>query len=84
MSSASIFYNDSRVLIRNEKNRVYRQMANLLLGSESDLFSFNNTNYNELFFLSFKRRIFKDEIKKGNVNINLQVSGRHKRHFVFN
>jgi hypothetical protein len=50
-------------------------MARLLLGSDSSLFSFNNTNYNELFFLLMKRRIFKDEIKKGTVSVTLQVSG---------
>lgn len=59
----------------NEKQRVYKQMARLLLGSENTLFNFNNKTYNELFFLCFKRRIFKDEIKKGTVVVSLQVSG---------
>ncbi len=59
----------------NEKRRVYNEMARLLLGSDSSLFSFNNVNYNDMFFLCFKRRIMKDEIKKGSMTINLQVAG---------
>lgn len=50
-------------------------MAKLLLGSESNLFTFNNTTYHELFFVLLKRRIFKDEIKKGNTTIAIQASG---------
>jgi hypothetical protein len=58
-----------------QKNRIYQQMARLLLGSENSLFQFNNTNYNECFFLLLKRRIFKDEIQKGNTLLNIQISG---------
>jgi len=50
-------------------------MAKLLLGSENSLFNFNNTNYHEVFFMLFKRRIFKDEVKKGNTSVTLQMSG---------
>jgi len=50
-------------------------MAKLLLGSENNLFSFNNTFYNDVCFFLFKRRIYKDEIKKGNTSIDVQVSG---------
>ena len=75
ISTASVSYGQTETFLRTEKNRVYKQMAKLLLGSENLLFSFNNTNYNELFFILFKRRIFKDEVKKGNTSISLQVSG---------
>jgi hypothetical protein len=75
ISTASVSYGQTETFIKNEKNRVYKQMAKLLLGSEGSLFSFNSTNYNELFFILLKRRIFKDEIKKGNTSINIQVSG---------
>ncbi len=75
ISTASLAYGQTETFIKNEKNRVYKQMAKLLLGSEGSLFNFNSTNYNELFFLLLKRRIFKDEIKKGNTSLNIQVSG---------
>jgi hypothetical protein len=74
-STASFLSSRSETFLEAEKNRVYKQMAKLLLGSEDSLFSFNSTNYHDLFFLLFKRRIFKDEIKKGNMSITLQVSG---------
>lgn len=50
-------------------------MAQMLLGSNSSLFTFNSTVAHEVFFLALKRRIFKDEIKKGNTSINIQMSG---------
>ncbi len=75
LSSASISLASTSIFLPNEKQRVYKQMAKFLLGSDSSLFSFNNTNYNELFFLLFKRRIFKDEIKKGSFSMTLQVAG---------
>jgi hypothetical protein len=75
ISTASVSYGQTETFLKNEKNRVYKQMAKLLLGSENSIFSFNSTNYNELFFVLLKRRIFKDEIKKGNTSIVLQVSG---------
>ncbi len=50
-------------------------MAKLLLGDSNSLFMFGNATYHELFFVNFKRRIFKDEIKKDTVSIVLQVSG---------
>lgn len=75
ISTASVSYGQTETFLKNEKNRVYKQMAKLLLGNEGSLFSFNSVNCNEAFFLLFKRRIFKDEIKKGNTSIVLQVSG---------
>jgi hypothetical protein len=50
-------------------------MAALLLGSQTSLFTFNSTPCHEVFFVNLKRRIFKDEIKKGNTSINLQITG---------
>jgi hypothetical protein len=74
-SSASLLVGYAETFMKNEKQRTYKEMARLCLGSSKSLFSFNSVVYHDLFFMLFKRRIFKDEIKKGNVSINLQVSG---------
>ena len=57
---------------KNEKQRIYKQMAKLCLGSEDNLFNFNNINSNDCVFFLAKRRIFKDEIKKGNTSFTVQ------------
>lgn len=75
ISTGSVSYTQTETFLKTEKNRVYKQMAKLLLGSEGSLFNFNSINSNELFFFLFKRRIFKDEIKKGNTSLNIQVNG---------
>mgnify|MGYP006921280431 CR=1 FL=1 len=75
ISTASAVYARPSINLANEKNRVYKQMAKKLLGSEDSLFTFNNIVYNDLFFALFKRRVFKDEIKKGNTVVQLIVSG---------
>jgi hypothetical protein len=75
ISSASAQYLASETFVKTEKNRVYKQLAGLLLGNEDSIFSFNSVNHNDIFFLLFKRRIFKDELRKGQFSINLQVSG---------
>lgn len=75
ISTGSLTYGYNETFLKSEKNRVYEQMAKLLLGSESNLFSFNSVTYHELFFVLLKRRIFKDEVKKGNLSITLQASG---------
>jgi len=74
-SSASLLAGYSETFLDDEKQRVYREMAQLLLGDVDARFSFNSVTYDELFFLLFKRRIYKDEIKKGDTTINLEVSG---------
>ena len=74
-SSASLNAGYSETFLSTEKERTYQQMAKMLLGDKSALFSFNSVEYHELFFLMFKRRIYKDEVKKGDLTINLQVSG---------
>jgi hypothetical protein len=74
-SSASVRAGYTETFENAEKQRVYQQMAQLLLGSKSSVFSFDNTPYHELFFFLFKRRIFKDEVQKGQLSINYQMSG---------
>ena len=66
---------DSSTFLQTEKNRVYKEMAGLLLGNTKSVFSFNSTNYHNLFFMMFKRRVFKDEVKKGDLSISLQITG---------
>lgn len=75
ISSASYHYTAGETFLKTEKNRVYKQLAGLLLGNEDTLFSFNSTTTHEIFALLFKRRIFKDEVRKGQLSINLQLSG---------
>lgn len=75
ISSGSSLYGFSETFLKTEKNRVYKQMAKLLLGSEDSLFQFNNVTYHEVVFLMFKRRIYKDEVKKGNTSVVLQLTG---------
>jgi hypothetical protein len=74
-SSQSLNAGYSETFLNTEKQRVYQQMAGMLLGSKSSIFNFNSTNYHELFFVLFKRRIFKDEVKKGNVSLTFDVTG---------
>ena len=74
-SSASLNAGFSETFINAEKQRIYKEMAQLLLGDANALFSFNSTTAHELFFIALKRRIYKDEVKKGNVSIALQASG---------
>lgn len=74
-SSASLLQGFTETFLKNEKQRVYKQMAKLLLGNEDSLFQFGTTTYHEVIFLLMKRRIYKDEIKKGNTTISLQLTG---------
>ena len=61
----------------NEKIKVYRLFANLLLGNPDNVFNINSTDRKEAFFLLFKRGVAKDEIKKGTVNITINpVAGQ--------
>jgi hypothetical protein len=74
-SSASLLQSYAETFLKNEKGRVYKQMAKLLLGSEDAIFQFGGASYHEVVFLLPKRRIYKDEIKKGNTSITLQMTG---------
>ncbi len=55
----------------SEKTKIYRQWASVLLGSPDATFTINSTTRREAIFLSFKRNITKDEIKKGTVAITI-------------
>ncbi|MHB8407927.1 MAG: hypothetical protein ACYDHY_07575 [Acidiferrobacterales bacterium] len=67
---------------QNEKIKIYRQFASLLLGNPDSVFTVNNQPQTEAFFISIKRNIQKDELKKGSVSLifnepnqNIQVTG---------
>lgn len=75
ISSASLLAGFNETFLKNEKQRVYKQMAKHLLGSEDNVFQFGTNTYHEVVFLLMKRRIFKDEIRKGNTTLNLQLTG---------
>lgn len=75
INTGSNVYIATNTFLKNEKNRVYKQMAKKLLGSEDSIFTFNDIRFNDLFFACLKRRVFKDEVKKGSVTISLFVSG---------
>lgn len=58
--------------VPDEKVKVYRQMASILLGDADGRFSPGGSTYwDECFFVLIKRGLMKDEIKKGSVNIYL-------------
>lgn len=61
--------------MNTEKQRIYSQMADYLLGDKKAIFSFDSVEYKELFFFLFKRRIFKDEIAKGNTTLDVETAG---------
>jgi hypothetical protein len=50
---------------QNEKIKVYREMASILLGDPDSTFTINSVPATECFFVMIKRNISKDEIKKG-------------------
>lgn len=74
-SSGSENAGDDYTFLDTEKQRVYQQMAQYLLGSKNSIFTFNSIEYHEMFFVLMKRRIFKDEVKKGNFQLSIQMSG---------
>lgn len=53
---------------QTEKIKVYREMANLLLGNPDAVFNINSTDREEAIFILFKRGIYKDELKKGAIS----------------
>lgn len=55
----------------NQKTKIYRQMANVLLGSPDSVFSVGGIDKREAIFVMLKRDIQKDEIKKGTVALVL-------------
>lgn len=59
---------------QNQKIKIYRQMAGVLLGDKDATFTINSTSRKEALFICVKRDIFKDEIKKGAVSITINSS----------
>jgi len=59
---------------QSDKVKIYRQWAAVLLGNPDSTFTINSTVRNEAVFLSFKRNITKDEIKKGTVSLTINSS----------
>ena len=60
---------------QNEKIKIYRMMANVLLGDPDALFNINSTPQPECFFVLIKRVIAKDEIKKGATSLVFNITG---------
>lgn len=53
----------------SEKVKIYRQWAAVTLGNPDATFTINSTARREAVFISFRRNITKDEIKKGTVAV---------------
>ena len=58
----------------NDKVKIYRQYANLLLGDPDGTFLVNSTNQYEAIFVHLKRSLLKDELKKGTVSVTVNSS----------
>lgn len=56
---------------QSDKVKVYRQWAAVLLGNPDSKFSIGSTSRNEAVFISLKRNLSKDEIKKGTVALTI-------------
>lgn len=56
---------------QNDKIKIYRQWAAALLGNPDATFTIGSTSRKEAVFISFKRNLVKDEIKKGTVGITI-------------
>ncbi len=56
---------------QSQKVKVYREMAGVLLGNKDSLFTIGGKERKEALFISVKRDIFKDEIKKGATSITI-------------
>lgn len=54
---------------QNEKIKIYRHFASILLGDPDAVFTVNSAQQTECFFIMVKRSIQKDEIKKGATSI---------------
>lgn len=59
---------------QSQKIKIYREFAGLLLGDKDLLFNINGVDRKEAVFIAIKRDIFKDELKKGTVNIVINSS----------
>jgi hypothetical protein len=56
---------------QSDKIKVYRQWASVLLGNPDATFTIGSLPRREAVFISFKRNITKDEIKKGTVSLTI-------------
>lgn len=56
---------------QSDKIKIYRQWAATLLGNPDSTFTINSTARKEAVFISFKRNLSKDEIKKGTVGLTI-------------
>lgn len=54
---------------QSDKVKIYRQWAAVTLGNPDATFTINSTTRREAVFISFRRNITKDEIKKGTVAV---------------
>ena len=59
---------------QSDKVKVYRQWAAALLGNPDSTFTIGSTSRKEAVFISFKRNLAKDEIKKGTVGLTINSS----------
>lgn len=53
----------------SDKVKIYRQWASALLGNPDATFTINSASRKEALFISWKRNLVKDEIKKGTVGV---------------
>src|SRR5512137_1564378 len=74
-ATTSMFYNYAvnagGASCYQEKSKIYREMASVLLGSADSTFMVSGSEVKEAFFLMVKRGIMKDELKKGVLTLTL-------------
>lgn len=58
---------------QNEKIKIYRQFASVLLGNSDSVFQVASTDCEECFFIMVKRNLQKDELKKGATSLVLNL-----------
>lgn len=56
---------------QNEKVKIYRHFASMLLGNPDSVFNVNSQSQSECFFIMVKRNTQKDEVKKGATSLVL-------------
>jgi hypothetical protein len=70
-ASSSYYVQGSNSASLSQKVKIYRQFAGVLLGSKDSYFSINSTDRKEAIFISVRRDMFKDELKKGGISLVL-------------
>lgn len=61
----------------DDKVKIHRQMASVLLGNPDANFSIGGSTKKEAIFLLFKRNIMKDELKKGTFGLTVNALGQY-------